>query len=143
MVAPDDTSGNGANDPELAELRFDPETVTCEPSANSTVPGAWQTSAPRKKVADDAQAELGVRDTEKTEDRDVVVQVLTPAEERVEAETALSGDEWATLAYPEDFPDAPGSLAEGTYTVIWSASAGDDADEDSGTFISCDGFRVG
>ncbi len=138
MVAPDDTSGNAANEPDLAELRFDPESVSCAPHSNSTVDGAWQTSAPREKVAGDEQAQLGLRDNEQSEDLDVTVQVITPDEDQLQADVALSDGEWTTLAYPEDFADA-GSSTEGTHTVIWTASGG----QGDGTFISCDGFRVG
>lgn len=141
MVAPDDISGNAANDPDTSELRFDPETVSCEPHANSSVAGAWQASAPREQMAPGEQAEIGVRDTEETEDLGIVAQVLTPGDERVEAEAALSGGEWTTLDYPADFPEAPETAANGTYTVVWSTRG--EQDEDNGTFISCDGFQVG
>ncbi|RNL85454.1 hypothetical protein EFW17_08150 [Halostreptopolyspora alba] len=145
MIAPDDISGNAANDPDISELRFDPETVSCEPHANSSVAGTWRTSAPRERVATGERAEIGLRDTEETEETDeldIVARVLTPGEERVRAEATLSGGEWTTLGYPEDFPEAPESVANGTYTVVWT-TGGEQNDEDNGTFISCDGFQVG
>ncbi len=141
MIAPDDTSGEAAHDPEISELQFDPETLICEPHANSSVGGEWETSAPREKVSPASKTEIGLRDTEAAAEVDVIARITTPSENLFEAEASISGDEWSNLVFPDDFPGTPESVTtEGVYTVVWSAG---EEGESEGSFISCDGFRIG
>ncbi|MFC3997232.1 hypothetical protein ACFOVU_14970 [Nocardiopsis sediminis] len=135
MIAPEASSG--ADEADLTELAFDPESVACAPLLHGDAPGAWETSAPRAEVAAGEDADLRLRDAEGSGETAVSAQVVTPDGDRFDAATTATGDGWAQLAFPSGFEAAPEAPGEGTYTVIWTTGGSDSA------FISCDGFRIG
>ncbi|CAM4086185.1 hypothetical protein GCM10009799_48320 [Nocardiopsis rhodophaea] len=124
---------------EVDELRFDPESVACEPRALSTAPGAWETSAPRERLPGGAakphhSAEVGLRNHEGTTRFPVTARVIAPDDTAYSVETTLTGTAWTHLSFPDDFPDGPTRLRAGAYTIIWSAS-------DDQELLACDGFH--
>ncbi|WP_131097173.1 hypothetical protein [Streptomonospora litoralis] len=126
-----DASAPAADPSALAELRFDTESLACDPRIHADAQGAWETSAPRTEVSQGAPLKL--RNTEGSEGTDVPVDitVTTPGGKTHQAEATLSGGEWIELSYPADFSGA--SLAAGAFTVVWTTG--------EGAFIACDGFR--
>lgn len=134
MIVPSGAAtSDAANDPDVEELRFNPESLACEPRKNSSAAGSWETSAPRTEVSGD-EVELGLRDTEGSGEVPVTVRVLTPGDDSYRAAATLNGSDWAELAFPGDFEAGPSELAAGAHTVVWSVGDGD--------FVSCDGFQV-
>ncbi|MBV2362710.1 hypothetical protein ACFPZ0_10130 [Streptomonospora nanhaiensis] len=133
MIAPSSGSSGPAADPSaLAELRFNAESMACEPRLSGNAPGAWETSAPRAKA--EQGAEIGVRDTEGDGEVPVTARVTAPDDQAYEATATASGTEWARITFPGDFPEPPESAPGGVYTVVWTT--------DDGAFIACDGFRL-
>ncbi|MUL39874.1 hypothetical protein FZ103_01550 [Streptomonospora sp. PA3] len=113
----------------LAELRFDPESVACDPRITANAPGAWETAAPRTEVSQSAPLKL--RNTEGSGETPVTATVTGPGGQTYRADAALSGTDWVELAFPADFPEA--SLAGGPFTVVWTTG--------EGAYIACDGFK--
>ncbi|GAA1758245.1 hypothetical protein [Streptomonospora arabica] len=130
QVAPSTDAAAPVADPSaLAELRFDPEKVTCDPRITTNARGAWETSAPRTEVS--KSAPLKLRDNNGSGDVPVTATVSAPDGTTYKAEASVSADKWVELAFPGDFTDA--SLAPGPFTVVWTT--------DKGAYIACDGFK--
>ncbi|MGI5120400.1 copper resistance protein CopC [Marinactinospora thermotolerans] len=132
MIAP---SSSASVSPEPADetLRFNAETMSCEPRKNSAAPGAWETAAPRTEVSE-APANLRLRDAEGTGERLLTALVVAPSGDTYRAQTQTTGTDWAEVAFPADFESAPETPASGVYTVVWTA--------EEEAFVSCDGFQV-
>lgn len=128
-IAPSTDAAAPETDPSaLAELRFDPDALACDPRITAAEPGAWETAAPRNGVSESAPLKL--RDTEGSADVSVTATVTAPDDSTVRTQATVTGGDWAEVEFPGDFPDA--SLSSGAYTVVWTTG--------EGVYIACDGF---
>jgi len=97
--------------------------------------GDWQVVAPREVVVIGDKAEIDLRNqaATSTDAYPITARIIAPDGSEARAETRLTGNDWISLVYPDDF--GPGEIGQrGAYTIIW---------ESEGTFIACDGFIVG
>ena len=131
MIAEEARESNDAEEGGPPEARFDPESLMCEPAVDTS--GSWRTEAPRNAV-EEGPVELGAMASEETDVTGAEVTVVGPDEEPLTAATAVEGDEWAVVEFPDDFEGA--ELTSGVHTVLWT-------DEESGAQLACDGFEAG
>src|SRR5579883_1024376 len=84
---------------------FDPTTGVCTSYPPPAVPGSWQVSAPRGfpgPVAPGDSVQIGLRDKfGDTDDYDVTATVLMPNGSVAQADTTLTGTDWAYLRFPD------------------------------------------
>ncbi len=118
--------------------RFNPSSLNCEPSPNtSSIDWVAQTSAPRgtHSYSTDGAAAIGLRNKWGGLDAMIVESaVRDPSGQWTFASTTLTGDEWAELDYPTDFP-AVTRPSSGIYTIFWRDARG--------RALTCDGFVAG
>ncbi len=116
---------------------FDPTTGVCSSYPQPAIPGSWQVSAPRGypgAVSPGDSVQIGLRDKfGDTDDYDVTATVLMPDGSVAQADTTLTGTDWAYLQFPDDF-DSGSTYLGGAYTILWTI-------DDS--LVACDGFAVG
>src|SRR5581483_4027870 len=101
---------------------FDPTTGVCSSYPEPSIPGSWQVSAPRGfpgAVAPGDSVQIGLRDKfGDTDDYDVTATVLLPDGRVAQADTTLTGSDWAYLQFPDDF-DSGSTDSAGAYTILW------------------------